>query len=150
MCNEISIRKMTFEDIADVAIIEKKCFSMPWSEKSFEDSLKQSYSHFFVAEYDNIIAGYMGVYCVVDEADITNVAVLPEYRRKGIAKKLILHIENMAKDIHVKQINLEVRESNRQAINLYEQMGFKNIGIRKSFYEKPVENAAIMTYEVLQ
>ena len=56
----------------------------------------------------------------------------------------------MAKDIHVKQINLEVRESNRQAINLYEQMGFKNIGIRKSFYEKPVENAAIMTYEVLQ
>ena len=150
MCNEISIRKMTFEDIADVAIIEKKCFSMPWSEKSFEDSSKQSYSHFFVAEYDNIIAGYMGVYCVVDEADITNVAVLPEYRRKGIAKKLILHIENMAKDIHVKQINLEVRESNRQAINLYEQMGFKNIGIRKSFYEKPVENAAIMTYEVLQ
>ena len=69
---------------------------------------------------------------------------------RALQKKLILHIENMAKDIHVKHINLEVRESNRQAINLYEQMGFKNIGIRKSFYEKPVENAAIMTYEVLQ
>lgn len=145
--DNIVIRKMSNQDIPEVAAIERECFSMPWSEKSFEDSLALSYAHFYIAESGDRIAGYVGLYNVADEGDITNIAVLPQYRRKGIASRLISEVIRFSEELGIRAINLEVRESNKNAISLYTKNGFKNVGIRKNFYEKPVENAIIMVLE---
>ena len=144
MSCDIVIRRMDTADIKNVVSIEKECFSLPWSEKSFEDSLKQSYSVFFVAECAGSTAGYVGAYHIGDECDITNVAVSTEHRRKGIGRKLLEEVEKYAMEHSVQSVMLEVRESNTPAIKLYEAMNYKNIGIRKNFYEKPTENAIIM------
>ena len=148
MNNSIIIRRMSYKDIPEVAYVEKTCFSMPWSEKSFEDSLSLDYAYFFTAECDNKIVGYVGMYQVADEGDITNIAVLPQYRRNGIAGRLISEVKNISKELGIRVINLEVRESNENAISLYKKNGFKDMGIRKNFYEKPVENAIIMENEI--
>lgn len=147
---DIVVRRMNTADIGRVADIEKQCFSLPWSEQSFEDSLSKSYSVFFVAECDGEIAGYVGVYHIGDECDITNVAVSSEYRRNGIGKRLLEAVETYASGHNVQTVTLEVRESNTPAINLYETMQYKNIGIRKNFYEKPTENAIIMVRQFFE
>ncbi|MBQ2744750.1 MAG: ribosomal protein S18-alanine N-acetyltransferase [Lachnospiraceae bacterium] len=144
MNDDIVVRKMKTDDIHEVVCIEKECFSLPWSEKAFEESLALPYGIFFVAEHGNEIAGYVGVYRMGDECDITNVAVSYVHRRIGIGKKLLEEVEKYAMDNGIQSITLEVRESNTPAINLYKAMRYKNIGIRKNFYEKPTENAIIM------
>ena len=98
MNNEVVLRRMTAGDIPGAVEIEQKCFSMPWSEKAFADSLALDYSVFFVASIDEKIVGYVGLYIAYDEGDITNVAVLPEYRRKGIATSLLEKIVIDAKE----------------------------------------------------
>lgn len=146
----VTIRQMKLSDICDVVEIEKECFALPWSYKSFEESLSKPYAVFLVAEVkredsdEYEIAGYVGVYHIGDECDITNVAVSQLYRRRGIAGLLLKGVEEYGLTHNVNAITLEVRESNTKAISLYEKMQFKNIGIRKNFYEKPVENAIIM------
>lgn len=149
MSDDIIVRRMKNDDICVVARIEKECFSLPWSEKSFQESLALSYGIFFVAEYMGEIAGYIGVYQMGDESDITNVAVSSAHRRIGIGKKLLEEVEKYATDNGIHSVTLEVRESNTPAINLYKAMGYKNIGIRKNFYEKPTENAIIMIRQFL-
>lgn len=144
MSCDIVVRTMDTDDISSVTGIEQECFSMPWSELAFWESLKQSYSVFYVAECDGVIAGYVGVYHMADECDITNVAVSSLYRRRGIGRRLLETVEAYAARHEVRSVTLEVRESNTPAISLYEAMGYKNIGIRKNFYEKPTENAIIM------
>lgn len=141
---DIIIRKMEQKDIPYAVEIENECFSLPWSKKSFEDSLALKYGYFLVAEAEGKVAGYVGMYKVANEGDITNIAVASNCRRRGMAAKLLETLINDAKEQELYDINLEVRESNRAAIALYEKFGFENLGIRKSFYEKPVENAIIM------
>ena len=164
------IRKMTEEDIEQVVKIEKECFSLPWSEKSFEDSLKREDTIFLVCEQevcqtceeyaDDIqkqalsytpykkILGYIGMYCSFEEGEITNVAVLPFARKKGVGNRLINSLKEIAKHQNLERIVLEVRVSNQPAISLYEKNGFVSVGIRKNFYEKPVEDAKIMICEM--
>ncbi len=152
MNDNITIRRMLATDIPKVVSIEQECFSLPWSAKAFEESLTQPYSVFFVAEAtteNSVITGYVGVYHIGDECDITNVAVSTKYRRKGIAIKLLKAVEEYSVSKNVYSITLEVRESNTPAIRLYEGMQYKNIGIRKNFYEKPMENAIIMVRQFL-
>lgn len=98
-------------------------------------------SYFLVAEIDGKAVGYMGLQIFSGEGYVTNVAVLPQYRKQGIAKALIT--EQMKN--HMDFITLEVRESNIPAVNLYTKMGFKNVGVRPNFYSNPTENAIIMT-----
>lgn len=141
---EITVRKMDFKDIPCVADIEGESFSMPWSEKSFEESLKLDYGCFLVAELEEKIVGYAGMYTVVDEGDITNIAVSSEYRRRGVATALLTALVEEGRKQKLCGINLEVRESNNVAVLLYERFGFENLGTRRNFYEKPVENALIM------
>ena len=100
-------------------------------------------SHFLVATVDGNVAGYMGLQIFGGEGYVTNVAVLPEYRKQGIAEALIR--KQMKNEMSF--ITLEVRESNLPAISLYTKYGFKNVGIRPNFYSAPIENAIIMTYE---
>lgn len=164
------IRKMTEEDIKQVVEIEKECFSLPWSEKSFEDSLKREDTIFLVCEQelyqtceeyaddiqkqplscipDKKILGYIGMYCSFEEGEITNVAVLPLARKKGVGNRLINSLKEIAKKQNLERIVLEVRVSNQPAISLYKKNSFVSVGIRKNFYEKPVEDAKIMICEM--
>ncbi len=148
MNSDIVIRRMTANDIEQVVKIEQECFTTPWSYNSFDESLSKPYAVFFVAiksdSYNENIAGYIGIYHIGDECDITNVAVKGVYRKMGIAKKLLTSVNEYAQSHGVRSINLEVRESNTPALKLYELMQYENIGIRKNFYEKPMENAIIM------
>ena len=143
MCS-IVVKRMQQEDLPAVCEIEKDNFSMPWSETSFLDSMERTDTVFLTAFADGEVAGYLGCYCVAGEGEITNVAVKDSCRRRGIGGMLLqkLYEEGALLDCH--EFFLEVRESNEAAIGLYTRSGFTKEGIRKNFYEKPVENALIM------
>lgn len=142
------IREMAFEDIGQAVLIEKECFSLPWSEKSFQDSIAREDTIFLVCEEAEKITGYIGMYVSFNEANITNVAVLPSYRKSGYGNALVSAAKNEAKEKHVEKIFLEVRISNTPAIALYQKMGFENLGARKNFYDHPKEDAFIMSCEL--
>lgn len=137
------IRRMTLQDIPAVVEIENQCFSLPWSEKSFEDSLSREDTIFLVCE-EEVITGYMGIYISFDEASVTNVAVAPGFRKKGYGEALVVAAKEAAKSVGAESIFLEVRQSNEPALSLYKKLGFEELGIRKNFYEHPVEDAIIM------
>jgi len=140
----VTIESMTVDDIAQVAEIERQIFSIPWSEKAFRDSMESDNTIYIVAKENDNVAGYAGMYLSFEEGNITNVAVNPLSRRKGIGEKIVRDILNRAYEKGVRDVFLEVRETNSVAIALYEKIGFKEEGIRKNFYDKPRENALIM------
>lgn len=139
------IRKMEKKDSAQVADIEKKNFSVPWSEKSFLEAIEKENNIYIVAEENGCVLGYVGGWSIFGELNITNVCVDQQYRRSGIAERLMQHIIDEARKNNCDIFFLEVRESNEAAIGLYEKMNFKKIGVRKNFYEKPVENGIVMS-----
>lgn len=142
------IEPMKEKHIAEIAEIERLCFSLPWSENALKDELTNENAHFLTALTFGRVSGYIGVIEICGEADITNVAVHPDFRRFGIGRKLLDTAENEASKRKCESITLEVRESNTAAINLYSGNGYNQIGIRKNFYEKPTENAVLMTKEL--
>jgi ribosomal-protein-alanine N-acetyltransferase len=138
---DIEIKKATLSDIDLIVKIENECFSTPWSAGSVNEALSNPCSHFYIALLDGIPAGYIGLQIFSGEGYITNVATLPEYRRRGVARALILR----AMENETEFITLEVRESNLPAISLYSSLGFERVGIRPRFYREPEENAILMT-----
>ena len=142
--SEIVIRKMQAEDLPEVCEIEKDNFSLPWSEKSFKDSMERNDTVFLVALADGEVAGYIGCYCIAGTGEIANVAVKASHRRNGIGGKLLERLYQEGAAFDTQEFFLEVRESNETAIGLYSRQGFVKEGIRKNFYEMPVENALIM------
>lgn len=140
----INICMMTTEDISQVAAIEAASFSMPWSQQAFAESLAMPEAIFLTAETDDVVVGYIGCYLTAGEGEITNVAVAPTYRRRGIAETLLKEMLDELAKKEASQVFLEVREYNEAAIALYEKCGFARIGMRKNFYEKPREDAVIM------
>lgn len=140
----MTIESMTVDDISQVAEIERQIFSIPWSEKAFRNSMESDNTIYIVAKENDNVAGYAGMYLSFEEGNITNVAVNPLSRRKGIGEKIVRDILNRAYEKGVRDVFLEVRETNNVAIALYEKIGFKEEGIRKNFYDKPRENALIM------
>lgn len=138
------MREFQQRDAADIAEIEKQCFSSPWSEKAVLDSY-QNGTQFFVFEKNFRVAGYVSLNTVLDEGYINNVAVLPELRRQGIGARLLKRVDAFAREKSLSFVTLEVRESNTAAIALYSAAGYEKAGIRKGFYEAPRENALIMT-----
>lgn len=141
----ITMRAMRAEDTAEAEILEKEIFSQPWSARGFLDAIGQENTIFLVAEEESQLVGYIGMYCALDEGEITNVAVAPQWRRRGIGELLIQELKKEAKMRGILQMILEVRVSNEPAISLYRKNGFENIGIRKGFYELPKEDAYIMS-----
>lgn len=139
----MNIEKFEEKHLDGVEKIEKTCFAHPWSREDLQNQIGLDTSHFLVATVDGNVAGYMGLQIFGGEGYVTNVAVLPKYRKQGIAEALIK--EQMKNEMSF--ITLEVRESNLPAISLYTKCGFKNVGIRPNFYSAPTENAIIMTYE---
>lgn len=140
----VIIRGMRYDDLDQITEVERVCFSLPWSKNSFERELENELAYYQCAEENGIIMGYMGMWRILDECHITNVAVLPEYRKRGIASMLISKMVEICKCSEILNMTLEVRESNLPAINLYEKFGFISVGKRPRYYLKPVEDAIIM------
>ena len=137
----MEIEKFEKRHLDGVVKIEEACFAHPWSRADLEKQIHLATSHFLVAVVDDTVVGYMGLQVFSGEGYVTNVAVLPEYRKQGIAQALIN--EELKNDMEF--ISLEVRESNLPAISLYTKFGFKNVGVRPNFYTSPCEDAIIMT-----
>lgn len=143
----IKIVSMDCSHVAAVAALEKTCFSDPWSENSIASELKNPLSLWLVALADSKVVGYVGSQSVMGESDMMNVAVDPDYRRMGIAYRLIeaLIAALAEKDNH--SLALEVRASNTPAIALYGKMGFTEVGRRRNYYRNPREDALILRKE---
>lgn len=138
------IKLMEESDLEQVVEIEKNIFSDPWSRKSFLDSLNQDMCIYLVVKNKEEVVAYCGLYVVQDEGQITNVAVKENYRNAHIATDMLNKLIKYAMDKGACNFTLEVRASNNAAIHIYEKLGFKKLGTRKKFYEKPVEDAVIM------
>ena len=133
--------------IAEIAALEKICFSDPWSEASISSELLNPLSLWLVALDDDRVIGYVGSQSVLDGADMMNIAVDPAYRRRGVAQELVERLEMALKEKDVICLALEVRASNAAAIALYEKLGFSVIGKRPNYYRHPKEDALIMRKE---
>lgn len=136
---------MREEDLDEVEAIEKASFSIPWSRNSIKDAMNTPDNVYIVCEEDGHIAGYCGMWTVLGEGNIVNVAVGEAYRRCGIGREMMDSLIERGLEKQVDIFFLEVRQSNEAAKHLYESAGFKNIGLRKNFYEKPCEDACVMS-----
>ena len=141
------LEKMNASHVAQIAELEKLCFSDPWSERSVASELENKLSCWLVATEGEQVAGYIGSQTVCGETDMMNVAVHPSHRRKGIAEALILELIEELKIMESHCLTLEVRASNTPAISLYEKLGFSEIGRRKNYYRNPKEDALILRKE---
>lgn len=138
------ILPMNADDVSGIALIERECFSSPWTEEGIEEELHNPNAHFLCAKAEEIL-GYIGVQEICGEAYITNIAVFSKFRRNGIARELLKAACRGANKRKCEFITLEVRESNSPAISLYESEGFERVGMRKAFYSNPIENGIIYT-----
>ncbi len=141
----MQIRPMKREDCEQVAVIEAASFSMPWSLRAFTDTVEKQNFRYFVAEEAGEILGYCGFLYVLDEAEIPNVCVKESARKRGVGRQMMTVLMEEAKKLGMAVLYLEVRESNQPARGLYKSLGFEENGIRKNFYEQPVENAVLMS-----
>lgn len=136
---------MTAAHIPEVAELEKLCFSTPWSAQSLELLTREGIGTGVVYIEDGKVVAYGGMLCVVDQGQITNVAVHPDYRRRGIGRAIVGALLKIAMDERFEEVTLEVRKSNEGAQALYRSMGFRAIATRPGFYSKPTEDGVIMT-----
>ena len=141
------IVKMNESHVSQVAELEKICFSDPWSENSVASELNNKLAFWLVAEEEGRLAGYVGSQTVCNETDMMNVAVHPDFRRRGIAEALVNDLVEELKAMESHCLTLEVRASNAPAIALYEKLGFAEIGRRKNYYRNPREDALILRKE---
>jgi ribosomal-protein-alanine N-acetyltransferase len=139
---------MTAEHVTSVAELEKICFGTEaWSEKSVTSELTNALSLWLVADDNGRVAGYVGSQTVMDETDMMNVAVHPDYRKQGIATALIVGLVGELRKKGSHCLTLEVRASNENAISLYRKLDFQQIGLRKNYYHNPKEDALILRKE---
>ncbi len=141
-------RNVTEQELADVARLEKQNFSDPWSEKSLMETNEQPQAMIAVAEEAGRIAGYCILYYVVDEGEIARIAVDENFRRRGIGRGLLDYVCLQCEEKGVGRLLLDVRESNENAKQFYQQYGFGIDGVRKSFYENPKEDAVLMSKRI--
>lgn len=139
-------RKMTEQDCEAVADLYQQCFSHPWTLAGIREMFTSEGYISHVAVDGEEIIGYVGMKTVLDEADITNVAVSPDHRKKGIAHELLKILLNQAEEMGIVSIFLEVRASNIAAITLYDHAKFTECGRRKKYYQEPEEDALVMVW----
>ena len=142
---ELIIRKGASSDIDDIEVLEQRCFAVPWDRASILYDLDENpLAGYFVAELFGRVVGYIGVWKIVDEGHITNVAVSPDYRRMQIGSALLKTMLEITAEEGIVRHTLEVRTGNEAAIGLYEKFGFETAGVRKGYYEDNGEDALIM------
>lgn len=140
----MNIVNMNADHVVQVAELEKRCFPDPWSEKSIASELSNKLALWLVAEEDGRVAGYIGSQTVPDESDMMNVAVHPDYRRRGIAEALVVALCDALREQGSVSLTLEVRASNEPAKALYQKLGFEQVGRRPNYYRNPKEDALIL------
>ncbi|MFX4262103.1 ribosomal protein S18-alanine N-acetyltransferase [Pelotomaculum propionicicum] len=146
----VTFEEMRLEHLDQVLEIEKASFPTPWSRDAFKGEILQNdFARYIVAIYDSAVIGYGGMWIILDEAHITNVAVRPDLRGKSIGKVLMLEIIRQAVMMGANSMTLEVRPSNNAARKLYQGLGFIERGLRKRYYSDTNEDAIIMWKENL-
>lgn len=139
------IRKMTLDDIPTVVDLDQKSFSLPWPERSFRFELTDNpASRCWVAELDGKVVGMIVVWLIVDEAHIATIATHPDFRRKGVAKRLLSHALQKLMEQGARSSFLEVRESNLAAQEMYRKFGYEETGRRRRYYKDNDEDAILM------
>ena len=140
----VTVREMRQSDLAAVAELERKSFSVPWSEKLLEDSFLSPLDQLWVVTEDETVAGYCNFRVIAGEGELMRIAVRPEARGRGYGRRLMETLEGAAAACGVEDIALEVRISNKRAMDLYKSRGFRAEAVRKGYYTEPVEDAVIM------
>ena len=143
MAREV-IRPMERADINRVHEIECTCFRSPWSKLALAGELRNDVAHYLVMVVDGVIAGYGGMWLLFEEAHVTNVAIMPEYRGQGRGKRLMLAMMRHAVKRGAEKMTLEVRESNMVAQKLYAGLGFEQNGFRPGYYSDTGEGAQLL------
>jgi len=147
---KVVIEPMAVDDLAEVQAIEKASFSSPWPPHAYRSELESNrLAQYLVARVDDEVAGYGGMWLMVDEAHITTFAVHPSWRRQRIGERLLLAFLDLAVDRRAREATLEVRLSNLAARRLYEKYGFRPVGLRPRYYSDDNEDALIMTTDAL-
>lgn len=145
MNTTITFRKMGLEDLDQIMAVEHDAFTLPWSKESFQNELiKNQFALYIVLEVDKQIVGYCGVWIILDEAHITNIAILSKYRGKKLGEALMRKIMELAKERGAKTMTLEVRVTNMVAQSLYRKLGFQGGAVRKNYYSDNQEDALVM------
>ena len=143
----IEFERMVQDDADGVARVEAACMPVPWSRQSFWEEASHSDAYYLIArdtDRDNLIIAYAGCWVLANEGHITNVAVDPEYQGQGLGRRLMNELTSRVKALGADSMTLEVRPSNKVAINLYTSLGFRSVGQRPKYYTNPVEAAEIM------
>ncbi len=138
------IRRATNADVTALAEIERRCFTDPWSQSGIRETIQYETAIALVAEWREVVAGYLMARISGEEGEILNLAVLPEHRRQGIARELLEHGLAALAGAGVREAYLEVRESNQAAIGLYGAKGFRTVGMRPDYYRTPPEAALVL------
>jgi [ribosomal protein S18]-alanine N-acetyltransferase len=142
---ELTIRKMELKDISEVMAVELASFATPWQEEIFSQEItKNQHAHYYVLEINGKIIGYAGMWIVLDDAQITNIAILPGYRGNKLGEKLFRFVLQRAISMGITRLSLEVRTSNIVAQKLYRKFGLVPGGIRKNYYTDNNEDAIVM------
>jgi [ribosomal protein S18]-alanine N-acetyltransferase len=145
MNKTITFRNMTVDDLDEVMEVELKSFTVPWSKEAFFNELtKNQFAHYLIVEVDQRVVGYCGVWIIIDEAHITNIALLPEYRGMKLGEALMARVMEQSREMGALRMTLEVRVSNEKAQNLYRKFGFEEGAIRKQYYTDNMEDAIVM------
>jgi ribosomal-protein-alanine N-acetyltransferase len=148
---KLIFRKMTLDDLADIMKIEQDAFATPWTEEAFRNELTNNmFAQYMAMEYRGKVIGYTGMWIIVDEAHITNIAILTPYRGQGLGKLLLHEVQRTASFLGAARMTLEVRESNEIAQRLYRRFGFAHAGVRPRYYSDNNEDAIIMWAELPQ
>jgi len=143
------MRRMNEIDIDKVLTVEEQSFTVPWSRAGFVGEMRNELAYYLVMIDEDKIIGYAGMWIIVDEAHVTNVAILPKYRGKQLGEKLMSALIEHAKARGALSMTLEVRESNTVAQGLYSKFGFISRGIRRNYYSETHEDALIMWCDTL-
>ncbi|WP_410771755.1 ribosomal protein S18-alanine N-acetyltransferase [Fontibacillus sp. BL9] len=145
----VQFRPMKLEDIPDVMVIEHESFTLPWSEEAFRNELTLNhFARYIIMDVDGKPAGYAGMWTIVDEAHITNIAVRTAYRGQHLGERLLRQMMDWAGELGLERMTLEVRASNQVAKSLYAKLGFVPAGVRKGYYSDNHEDAIIMWCEL--
>jgi len=141
----LQFRSMRVEDIETICDIEKESFTTPWTAGAFHNELTNNhFAHYLVMELNGVIVGYGGMWLIMDEAHVTNVAVRQSFRGRKLGERLMLQLQSAAVFLGAERITLEVRASNIIAQRLYAKLGFIPAGLRKGYYTDNGEDAIIM------
>ena len=140
---------MTTKYIEAVLEIETQNFSQPWTAGMFLSELENPNAAYFAAVEDEVLLGYGGLLNIAGEGHVTNIAVQKQHMGKGLGRHILSHLEQTAKEQGCFMITLEVRQSNAAALGLYKSFGFLQCGIRKDYYQHPIEDAVIMSKELV-